>query len=88
MHNRTLFFGSICLKQGRHFGYWNQPLNMCMLVCYLDSHESGLCCYLVIHSSITSILAILLPFTTCLLTFPHIMLQHHNVKYSFIFSQP
>jgi hypothetical protein len=48
MHNRTLLFGSIPLKH-RHFDYQNQPLNMCMHVCYLDCHEAGLCCYLVIH---------------------------------------
>jgi hypothetical protein len=48
-HNRTLIFGSIFLKHCRHFNYWNQPLNTCMRVCYLDCHEAGLCCYLVIH---------------------------------------
>jgi uncharacterized membrane protein len=42
-HNRTH------LKHGRHFDYWNQPLNMCMHVCYLDWHKTGLCCYLMIH---------------------------------------
>jgi hypothetical protein len=42
-HNITLLFGSTCLKHGRHFGYWNER------VCYLDFHESGLCCYLLIH---------------------------------------
>jgi hypothetical protein len=60
---------STLLKHGRHFDYWNQPLNMCMRICYLDCHEAGLCCYLVIHSQlITSISAILLPFVTYLLT--------------------
>jgi hypothetical protein len=49
-HNRTLLFGSILLKHRRHFDYWNQPLNM--RVCYLDCHETGLCCYLVIHIEI------------------------------------
>jgi hypothetical protein len=34
---------------GRHFDYWNQPVNPCMPVCYLDCHEAGLCCYVVIH---------------------------------------
>jgi hypothetical protein len=48
-HNRTLLFGSMLLKHGRHFDYWNQPLNMHMRVCYLDCHETGLCCYLVVH---------------------------------------
>jgi hypothetical protein len=48
-HNRTLLFGSKVLKNGRHFDYWNQPLNMRMRVYYLDCHEASLCCYLVIH---------------------------------------
>jgi hypothetical protein len=47
--NRTMLFGSILLKHGRHFDYWNQPLNMRMRVRYLDCHEFGLCCYLVIR---------------------------------------
>jgi hypothetical protein len=47
--NRTLLFGSSLLKHGRHFDYWNQPVNLRMRVCYLDCHEAGLCCYLVIH---------------------------------------
>jgi hypothetical protein len=50
MHNRTLLFGSKLLKNGRHFDYWNQPLNMRMRVCYLHRREAGLCCYLVIHT--------------------------------------
>jgi hypothetical protein len=49
MHNRTLLFGGTLLKHGRHFDYWNQPLNMRMRICNLDCHEAGLCCYLVIH---------------------------------------
>jgi hypothetical protein len=48
-HNRTLRFGSTLFKHGRHFFYWNQRLNMRMRLCYLDCHEAGLCCYLVIH---------------------------------------
>jgi hypothetical protein len=44
-----MLFGSILLKHGRRFHYWNQPLNMRMRVCYLDSHEAGLCCYLTIQ---------------------------------------
>jgi hypothetical protein len=47
-YKRTLLFGNI-LKHDGHFDYWNQPLNMRMLVCYLNCHEAGLCCYLVIH---------------------------------------
>jgi hypothetical protein len=38
------------LKQGRYFYYWNQPVNRRMRVCYLDCHEAGLCCHLVIHT--------------------------------------
>jgi hypothetical protein len=49
MNNRKLLFGRTLLKYGRHFVYWNQSLNMRMLVFYLDCHETGLCCYLVIH---------------------------------------
>jgi hypothetical protein len=48
-HNTTLLFGGVHLKHGRNSDYWNQPLNMRMRVCYLDCHEAGLCCYLVIH---------------------------------------
>jgi hypothetical protein len=48
-HNRTLLFGRTLPKLGRYSDYWNQPLNMRMSVCYLDHHEAGLCCYLVIH---------------------------------------
>jgi hypothetical protein len=48
-NNKTLLFGSIHLKHGGHFNYWKQPLNICMRVCYLDCHEAGLCCYLLIH---------------------------------------
>jgi hypothetical protein len=45
-----LLFGSTFLGHGRrHFYYWNQSLNMHMRICYLDCHEAGLCCYLVIH---------------------------------------
>jgi hypothetical protein len=45
-----LLFSSTNLKHGRHFDYWNQHLNMHMPICYLDCHEAGLCCYLVIHT--------------------------------------
>jgi hypothetical protein len=44
-----LLFGITFLKHGRHIDYWNQPLNMLMRVYYLDSHETRLCCYLVIQ---------------------------------------
>jgi hypothetical protein len=45
----TLLFGSILLKQGRHYDYQNHPLDMRMHMCYLDCHGAGLYCYLVIH---------------------------------------
>jgi hypothetical protein len=48
-HNRTLLCGSILLKHGCHFDYWNQLLNMRIRVCYLDCHEGGLCFYLVMY---------------------------------------
>jgi hypothetical protein len=48
-HKRTLLFGSVIPMHGRHFDYWNQPLNMRMRICYLNCHDAGLCCYLVIH---------------------------------------
>jgi hypothetical protein len=44
-----LFFSNTPLKYGRHFEYSNQTLNMRMRVCYLDSQEAELCCYLLIH---------------------------------------
>jgi hypothetical protein len=46
--NKTLLFVHKLLKHSRQFDYWNQPLNIYTLVCYLDCHEAGLCCYLVI----------------------------------------
>jgi hypothetical protein len=48
-YNRALLLGSKRSKHGRHTDYWNQPLNMRMSVWYLDYHEAGLCCYLLIH---------------------------------------
>jgi hypothetical protein len=48
-YTTTLLFGSMILKHGCHSDYWNQLLNICMHVCYLDCHEAGLCCYLVIY---------------------------------------
>jgi hypothetical protein len=47
-HNKTLIFRTL-LENCGHFDYWNQRLNMRMRICYLDCHEAGLCCYLVIH---------------------------------------
>jgi hypothetical protein len=49
MHNSTLIFGSTCRKRGHHFDYWNEPLNMRILGCYLDCNEAGMCCYLLFH---------------------------------------
>jgi hypothetical protein len=43
-HNRKLLFRSKLLRYGCHFDYWNH-----VRVCYLDSHEAGLCYYLVLH---------------------------------------
>jgi hypothetical protein len=43
----TLLFGIRFFKYGRHFDYWNQPVNMRVL--YLGCHEAGPCCNLVIH---------------------------------------
>jgi hypothetical protein len=87
-HNRTLLLGSTLLKHGRHFDYWNQPLYMRIHVCYLDCHEAGLCCYLMIQiKTITSITAVLFPFyfltlprtlqEICLLT--HVMIWIHSI---------
>jgi hypothetical protein len=50
-HNITLLFGYTLLMHGHHFDYWNQPLNMRICVCYLDCHEAGLWCYLVIQKA-------------------------------------
>jgi hypothetical protein len=71
-HNRTLLLSSTLLKHGHHFDYRNQPLNMRMCICYLDCHEAGLCCCLVVthRRPITSITAVLLPFVTYLRTLP------------------
>jgi hypothetical protein len=49
-HNRTVLFNSTLLNHSRHFDYWNHPLNTHMHVFYLDCHEAGLHCYLVIHT--------------------------------------
>jgi hypothetical protein len=48
-HERNLLFGNALLKNGGHFNYWNQPLNMRMRIWYLDCQEAGLCCYLEIQ---------------------------------------
>jgi hypothetical protein len=44
MYNRTLFFGSLLLKHGHNFDYWDQPLNMRMSICYLVIHIENLVC--------------------------------------------
>jgi hypothetical protein len=44
-----LLFGITLLEHAPQIHYWNHPLNMCMHVCYIDHHEAGLCCYLVIY---------------------------------------
>jgi hypothetical protein len=48
-HSSTLLFLTKLLKHGRHFDYWNQPLNMRMRICYLDCREAGLWRYIVMH---------------------------------------
>jgi hypothetical protein len=48
-HSRALLFSDTPLKHGCHFDHWNQPLNICMCICYLDCLEAGLCCYLLMH---------------------------------------
>jgi hypothetical protein len=73
-HNRMLIFDNKLLKDGHHFDYWNQLLNVRMRISYLCCHAAGLRCYLVIHiqyKPITYITVVLLPFVTCLLTVPH-----------------
>jgi hypothetical protein len=37
-------------KYSRHFDYRNQLLNKRMRACYLDCHEAGLCCNVVIYT--------------------------------------
>jgi hypothetical protein len=70
-HNRTLLFGRIRLKHGLHFAYRNQPLYLRMRVCYLDCHEAGLYCYLVIHVEHLIVrYSCFIPFVTYLLTVP------------------
>jgi hypothetical protein len=44
-----LLFSYTLLKHFCHFDKRNQPLNMPLRVCYVDCHEAGQCCYLVIH---------------------------------------
>jgi hypothetical protein len=51
---------SMFLFSRTHLKHWNQPLNVCMHVCYLDCHAVGLCCYLVLH--IENLLHLLLLF--------------------------
>jgi hypothetical protein len=45
MYNRTLLFSSTILKHGRHFDYWNLPVNMRMCVCYLNCFYFEKCIY-------------------------------------------
>jgi hypothetical protein len=62
-----LLFSNILLKHGRHFDYWNQPLNMHLLTRLLQSLT-------VLLRSVTHgrpvmfIATVLLPFVTYLLT--------------------
>jgi hypothetical protein len=68
-HNRTLLLGRTQLKHRRHFDYWNNSLNMCMRVCYLDSWSWTVLLPSDTHRKpITSIAVALFPFVTYLLT--------------------
>jgi hypothetical protein len=40
---------TVCCSSVAIFTTWNLPLLMRLRICYLDCHEAGLCCYLVIH---------------------------------------
>jgi hypothetical protein len=76
-HTRKLLFGSTILNHGSHSDYWNHPMNMSMRVCYLDCHEAGLCCYLMIHIGTYYVhYSFLLQSVTYLLPLPRITLQH------------
>jgi hypothetical protein len=72
---KTPLFVSVLLKHGRHFG--DQPLNMGMLVCYIDSWS-----WTVLLPSdtqrklIASITAVLLPFVTYSLTLLTLQIQY------------
>jgi hypothetical protein len=69
-----LLFDNTLFKNGRHFDYCNQLLNMRVCVCYLDCHEAGLYCSLVIEiENLLRPLQLLLPFVTYLLTLPRII---------------
>jgi hypothetical protein len=59
------------LKHGSHFDHWNHSLRKRRRVCYLDCHEAGLCCYLVIQETYSPFTGVLLQFVTCLLTPRH-----------------
>jgi hypothetical protein len=49
-HKTEHFFSVVHSSSSLHFDFWNQPLKMCMRVCYPDlRHGAGLCCYLVTH---------------------------------------
>jgi hypothetical protein len=68
MHKQCCSSIEQLFKHGRYFDYWNQPLKMCMRVCYLDSWS-----WTVLLPSDTHrkpITAVLLPFLACLLTLP------------------
>jgi hypothetical protein len=67
--SRTLLLRSI-IRCRCHFNYWNQPLNMSMLACYLDCLEAGLCLLPndTHRKPITSITSVLIPFVAYLLS--------------------
>jgi hypothetical protein len=69
MHNRTLLFGSILIKHSCHFDYWNQPQHTRLLPRLSWSRTVLLPCD-THRNLVTSIMAVLLQFVTCLLTLP------------------
>jgi hypothetical protein len=74
-HNRTLLFGSITLKDGRHFDYWKASEHAHTLLIPRVSWSWTLLLTSDTHRKpITSITAVLFLFVTYLLTLPYIYL--------------
>jgi hypothetical protein len=74
-HNITLLFGNTLLSHSRNFHCWNQPLNMCLRVFYLECHEGD-----THRKPITSITSVLLPFVVYLLTVSRINAHWKSVQ--------
>jgi hypothetical protein len=82
-HNRLLLFDST-LKNGHHFDYWNQPLNM--RICCLDSWSWTVLLPSDTHRKpVTSLTVVLLLFVTYLLTLPHIYYKYVIVLRFFVY---